>query len=183
MIDVFLRTNTPIADVKAALSGFDCNCVLVRNGGPTELWERSPDGWKKGAAGMTLYEDLTPTFIGFSGYRYERPGCLSDLVKKPGCYDGMPLDLDSVEAEEWLASMAWPGHRYALEDAIDCSINVEHEGEVIECAAPTFALSDFKNLLDPDTPLGQKLLAWVDQILQAGADQVGAAISVQRRKD
>jgi hypothetical protein len=173
MIDIFVRTNTPIADVQAALSGFNCNRVMVRNGGPTEVWQRIEDGWRKDQPGLYLYEDLVSTYVDFHACRYERSSMLSDLV-----IDGMTLHLDSVEAEEWLAAME--KHRYALEDAIGCSVNVEHGAKMIVCAAPLFAVSAFKKFLEPDTTVGRKLLGWVDRILSAGADQVGAAIAIRQ---
>lgn len=172
MIDVFLRANTPIADIPKVLAGFDCNRVSVRNGGPTEIWQQTPKGWQKDTPGMTLYEDLTAAYIDLVAYRYERVGYISDLVG-----DGMVLHLPDTEATEWLVTME--PHRYAIEDAIGCSVNVEHAGQSYVCAAPTFAVSEFKNLTDPATVLGRKILDWVNQIIAAGADQVGMSISVK----
>lgn len=172
MIDVFIRTNTPIHDVREAFSGFDCNRVCVRNGGPTELWQRTADGWHRDNPGMTLYEDLCAVFIGFDAY------LLNGVISAP-VDDGMLLNLDRGDATEWLASME--RHRYALEDAIGCSIGVEHEGRVIECASATFGLSEFKALVESSTPLGKRLLEWVDHALAAGADQVSVSIAKARQ--
>lgn len=174
MIDVFLRTNTRITDIPKALAGFDCSRICVRNGGPTEIWQRTEEGWQKDTPGMTLFEDLTSDYIDLIAYRYERVGYISDLVG-----DGMVLHLDDTEAAEWLAAME--PRRYTIEDAIGCSVNVEHAGQSYVCAFPTFAVSDFKNLTDPATVLGRKILDWVNQIIAAGADQVGMSISVNER--
>ena len=174
MIDVFLRTNTPIAGIPAALAGFDCERICVRNGGPTEVWQRTPDGWIKDQPGMTLYDDLVPAYIDLSAFRYDRATVTSGVVS-----DGLTLRLSDVEASEWLAAME--EHRYAIEDAIGCSVNVDNAGRTIDCAAALFAVSDFKNITDPAIPLGKKLLAWVDRIVARGADQVGIAISLGER--
>lgn len=171
MIDVFLFANTPITNVQAALAGFDCKRVMVRNGGPTEVWQRTPAGWQQDTPGMTLFDDLKADYIGFVAYRYERAGFISGLVG-----DGMVMPLTGDEAAEWLAVME--PHRYAIEDAIGCSVNVETGGKSYVCAAPIFAISDFKEITDPSTALGVKILVWVKQIQDAGADQVGMSISV-----
>lgn len=173
MIDAFLRTNTPITDIPKALSGFDCNCVLVRNDGPTEIWHRTDEGWERSQPGMTLYEDLRPDYIDLCAYRSE--WAASDLVE-----GGMPLVLEHGEAQEWLAAME--RNRYALEDAIGCTVAVEHEGQEIICASALFALSEFKSLSKPSTALDKKILAWVDRALAAGADQVGVAIAIASTK-
>lgn len=172
MIDVFLQTNTRIADVRAVLAGFDCQRVLVRNDGPTEVWKRTTAGWEQESPGMTLFEDLTPEYIDLVAYNFKRPGSCSELVG-----DGMVLVLSDDEAAEWLATAA--PHRYVIEDAIGCTVNVV--GKDFVCAAPTFAISEFKRITDVETALGRKILAWIGQVQAAGADQVGMSIS--KKKD
>lgn len=173
MIDVFIRVNTPIADIPKALSGFDCKRVLVRNGGPTEVWHQTADeGWRRDEPGMTLYEDLRPDYIDMAAY------LLDGVVTSP-VGDGMPLRLNCAEAREWLTAME--RHRYALEDAIGCRVNVERGGEVIVCAAADIALSEFKSITDMSTPLAHKILAWIDRALASGADQINVCIAVARQ--
>lgn len=172
MIDVFLETNTRIADVRAVLAGFDCHCVKVRNGGPTEVWKRTAAGWEQDTPGMTLFEELTPEYIDLVAYHFKRPGSCSELVG-----DGMVLVLSNEEAAEWLATVA--PHRYVIEDAIGCSVNVDAGGKTYICAAPTFAISEFKRITDVETALGRKILAWITQVQAAGADQVGMSITIK----
>lgn len=119
---------------------------------------------------MVLYDDLESSYIDFDAFRSEYAA--SVLVA-----DGMMLRLSDVEAIEWLKMME--AHRYAIEDAIGCTVNVEHAGRSFVCAAAILAISDFKSMTSPITPLTQKLVAWVDQIHAAGADQVGISIAVR----
>lgn len=167
MINVFLKANAPIADIPRALSGLDCERVQVRNGGPTEVWMRSADGWRRDAPGMTLFEDLQPGFVYLEAYRLD--GVMSHPVN-----EGMPLRLEHTQAREWLAAME--RHRYALEDAIGCSIDVLHDGQWVTCASALLPLSEFKSLICTKTPLSTLILAWVDRALAAGADQISVSI-------
>lgn len=169
MIDIFIRANTPIADIPKVLSGFDCNRVLVRNGGPTTIWQRTAAGWAMDEPGMTLYEALSADYVSLCAYRADAGGSVP--------VDGvMMLTLDNEEAREWLASMEY--HRYALEDAIGCTVRVEHQGGEIVCAAALFALSDFKWMNRASPELAKKILSWTDTALAAGADQIDAAIAI-----
>lgn len=169
MIDVFLRTNTPIRDIRKALGGFDCNRVCVRNGGPTEIWQRTAHGWERDVPGMTLFEDFRPDYIGLDAHRRE------GVVSRP-VGDAKPLRMDRTEAQDWLAAME--PNRYALEDAIGCTVGVEHEGKAIVCAWAFIPMSEFKSMTMPTTPLAQKILAWADRALKAGADEISATIAI-----
>lgn len=169
MIDILLHANTPVIDIPKALSGFDCNRALVRNGGPTEIWQRTADGWALDKPGMTLYEDLSAEHISLCAYRAEACGSVP--------VEGVTvLTLDGEEAFEWLTSIE--RHRYALEDAIGCTVSVEHQDKEIVCASALFSLSEFKSLNRTSTDLGKKIQAWVDSALKASADQVEAAIAI-----
>ncbi|WP_107329143.1 hypothetical protein [Metapseudomonas otitidis] len=169
MIDIFLRSAMPVSDIPKMLSGFDCDRVLVRSGGPTSIWQRSADGWAVDVAGMTLYEDLCADHISLCAFRSD--GLITAPVEGE-----MVLLLEGHEAREWLKSMEC--YRYAVEDAIGCTVCVDHSGEEILCASALFALSEFKSLNSASTELAKKILAWVDQALAAGADQIEAAIAI-----
>ncbi|MCA7889054.1 hypothetical protein LGM58_38395 [Burkholderia contaminans] len=174
MIDVFLRVNTPIPDIPKALAGFDCSRVLVRNGGPTEVWKRTADRcWMRDQPGMTLYEDLRPDYIDLAAF-------LSRGVVTGPVGDGMPLLLDPMEAREWLAAMEQ--HRYAFEDAIGCTVGVEHEDKDIVCAAAHFGLSEFKSMMNWSSPLAQRILVWSDRALAAGADEICASVAIAKQQ-
>jgi len=169
VIDVFVRTNTPISDIPKALSGLaDGSRVQVRNGGPTEIWEHTPKGWVKGQPGMTLYEDLSADYVELLGYvtKYGHT--------KP--IDAPSLRLASDEAKEWLVSMQ--RHRYLLEDGIGCSVDADVDGRIVNCAVATFALSEFKQrAIQPGTDLNEKILVWADDMLKAGADSIDVCIA------
>lgn len=167
MIDVFLNTNTPIKDIPRALRGFESSCVMVRNGGPTEIWQEGPSGWAKREPGLTLYDDLSHEHIELVAYTVDFGGCMSDLVG-----DGMPLLLTSEEASEWLQHMR--RYQYQLEDAIGCSINVK-SGPL--CALAAFPLGEFKTMVDENASWGGKVVDWVLKAQRAGADEVGIVIS------
>lgn len=173
MIDVFLRTNTPITDIPKALSGFDCQRVLVRNGGPTEIWQRTPEGWARDQPGITVYEDLSHDHIELAAYRAGAGG--SAPVE-----DIPTLLLEGADASEWLAYME--RYRYSLEDAIGCNVDVELQDKTITCAAALFPLSEFKSFhRAPAIPkeLARKILDWVEHALAAGADQIDAVIATR----
>lgn len=176
MVDVFIRTNTPIGDLKKALAGFECNCVMVRDAGaPTEFWRRagSQAEWALDEApGFSLFEDLTPDCILLEALLSE--GAVSRQLEG----DRMSMFLDRESAQEWLDAMKC--HRYAFEDAIGCSVGVTYEERDHHCAAAIFPLSTFKGFMQPVTPVMQKVLAWCDAALVAGADEISAAISVAR---
>ncbi|QUE78367.1 hypothetical protein KCX70_23040 (plasmid) [Stutzerimonas stutzeri] len=168
MIDVFIRANTAVADIAKALSGFDCNRVQIRNGGPTEIWQRTAEGWVKDQPGMTLYEDLSANYIELYGYVTQ---CgLTEPINAPS------LRLSGGEAEEWLMSME--RHRYLVEDGIGCSVNADVDGRIIKCAVVTFALSEFKQrAIKPGTELNDRILLWADDMLRAGADAIDVCIA------
>lgn len=173
MIDVFLRSNTLIPDIRKALGGLDCNCVLVRNGGPTEIWQRMADGWERDTTpGMTFFEDLLPSYLYFSAFRSEAGGVGNHQVDEV-----MSLPLSCDEAREWLASM--DPHRYALEDALACTVSVA--GVENACVVALFSMAEFKSMTRPSTLLAQKILEWVDRALAAGADRICAVISFRNR--
>ncbi|GGM25271.1 hypothetical protein ACFQDN_21825 [Pseudomonas asuensis] len=168
MIDVFIRTNTTITDIAKALSGFDCNRVQVRNGGPTEIWQRTSEGWVVDEPGMTLYEDLSANYIELYGYVTKHG--LTEPINAPS------LRLSGDEAGEWLASME--RRRYLLEDSIGCSVNVAVDGRIVKCAVATFALSEFKQrAIEPGTELNDKILVWAADMLKAGADAIDVCIA------
>ncbi|QTF59099.1 hypothetical protein [Stutzerimonas frequens] len=172
MIDVFIRTNTAIADIAKALSGFDCNRVQIRNGGPTEIWQRTAEGWVADEPGMTLYEALCADYVSLAAYRADACGSVP-------LEDVPHLLLEGGEAKQWLAYME--RYRYALEDAIGCTVSVEHQDKEIVCASALFPLSEFKSLhrySAAPTELAKMILSWVDRALAAGADQVDAAIAI-----
>lgn len=169
MIDIFIKTNTPIDDIPKALSGFaDGSRVQVRNGGPTEVWVYTTNGWIKDRPGITLYEDLSADHIELFGY-VTKWG-LTEPISAP------PLRLAEDEAKEWLASME--RRQYLLEDGVGCSVNVDVDGRIVTCAVATFALSEFKqHVIQPGTELNNKILIWVDGILKAGADAIDVCIA------
>lgn len=140
---------------------------MVRNGGPTEVWERGPNGWAKRTPGLTLYEHLSHEHVQLIAYTVDFGGCMSDLVG-----DGMSMMLTREEAAEWLQHMK--RYQYQLEDAIGCSINVE-SGRL--CALASFPLGEFKTMVDKNASWGGKVADWVLQCQKAGADEVGIAIS------
>jgi hypothetical protein len=121
---------------------------------------------------MTLFEDLCPDYVDLAAYRLD--GVTSSPVG-----DGMPLRLDRAEAEEWLTAME--PHRYALEDAIGCTVGVDDEGHEIVCAAADLAVSKLKSMTHERTALAQKILVWIDRALATGADQVNVCIAVARK--
>ncbi|MBZ0287583.1 MAG: hypothetical protein K8I30_08205 [Anaerolineae bacterium] len=173
MIDVFLRTNTLIADIHKALGGLDCNHVQVRNcGQPTEMWQRAGDGWKCASSpAVTLYEDLLPDYLSFSAFRSEAGGAGTHFVDEV-----MGLLLSCDEARGWLAEMV--PHQYEIEDAIGFTHRVD--GVVNACAVALLSMSDFKAMTQPSNPLAQKILEWVDRAQTAGADQIGVTIALGR---
>lgn len=169
MIDVFIEVNTPIADIRQALNGFACNRVLIRNGGPTEVWQRTGNVWAKTRPGMCLFEDLCSKYVGFFAYYGE--GCGMLLV------EGFPeLILSHDEAREWLSSMRC--NHYKIEDAIGSSVGVTVDGREIHCASADIAISEFKSFHYEPTALNRKILDWTRGALSAGADQISAAISI-----
>lgn len=174
MIDVFIRTNTPIDDIPKALSGFAAgSTVQVRNGGPTEVWVHTPNGWVKDRPGMTLLECLSSDYIELCGY--VNKWAFSEPV------DAKSLRLTEDEAKQWLASME--RHRYLLEDGIGCSVNIEVDNHTLTCAVATFALSEFKqHVTKPGTELNDKILAWADDMLKAGADAIDVCISWNKNR-
>lgn len=169
MIDVFIKTNTPIDYIPKALSGLaEGSRVQVRNGGPTEVWAHTTKGWVKDQPGMTLYEDLSADHIELWGY-VTKWG-LTEPINAPS------LRLTEDEAEEWLASME--RRRYLLEDGIGCSVNVDVDGRIVKCSVATFALSEFKQYaIEPGTKLNDKILVWADGMLKAGADAIDVCIA------
>lgn len=172
MIDVFIRTNTAIADIAKALSGFDCNRVQIRNGGPTEIWQRTAEGWVVDEPGMTVYEALSADYVSLAAYRADAYGSVP-------VEDVPPLLLEEHEAKQWLEFME--RHRYALEDVIGCTVCVEHQDKEIVCASALFPLSEFKSLhrySAAPTDLASRILGWTDRALADGADQIDAAIAI-----
>lgn len=174
MIDVFVLTNTPIRDIPKALSGLaEGSRVQVRNGGPTEMWLHTPNGWIEEKPGITLYEDLSAEHVELLGYvtKYGHT--------KP--IDAPSLRLDSEEAKEWLASIEHC--RYLVEDGIGCSVDANVDGRIVNCAVATFALSDFKQrVIKPGTKLNDKILVWADEMLKAGADAIDVLIAKRNIK-
>ena len=164
MIDIFLKTNTPILDIASALSGFDSQCVLVRNGGPTEVWERGENGWIQ--TGYIGFNVLCPDHIELVAYTVSFDGGSSELVG-----DGLVLQLTDEEAVAFLAYME--RFQYQLEDAIGCSIDVSGRS----CALACFPLGEFKTMVDRNAIWGPKVVDWVIQAQKAGADEVGLVIS------
>lgn len=171
MIDVFLKTNTPIGvgDIATALSGFDAKCVQVRNGGPTEIWERGEKGWAR-QSDFFGFNVLCPELIELVAYTVAFGGGFSDLVG-----DGMVLRLTDEEALAFLAHME--RYKYQLEDAIGCSVNVSGRS----CASANLPLSEFKTMVDKNAVWGPKVVDWVTQAQKAGADEVGLVISNIRK--
>ena len=171
MIDAFLKTNTPILDIASALSGFDSQRVLVRNGGPTEVWERGENGWTLGQPGFTGFNVLCPDHIELVAYTAAFGGGSSELVG-----DGLALSLTYDEAVAFLAYME--RFQYQLEDAIGCSINVSGRS----CALACFPLGEFKTMVDRTAIWGPKVMDWVIQAQKAGADEVGLVISNAKKQ-
>ena len=122
---------------------------------------------------MTVYEDLSHDYIDLAAYRAGAGGSAP--------VEGMPsLLLEDADASEWLAYME--RYRYSLEDAIGCTVGVEHQGKTVTCAAALFPLSEFKSLhRAPAMPreLARKILDWIERALAAGADQIDAAIAIK----
>lgn len=166
MIDVFLKTNTPILDMVSALSGFDSQCVQVRNGGPTEVWERGEKGWAQCQQAYMGFNMLCHEHIELIAYTVAFGGGSSELVN-----DGMVLPFTDKEAVAFLAYMEQ--FQYQLEDAIGCSISVSGRS----CALASFPLSEFKVMVDKTAIWGPKVVDWVIQAQKAGADEVGLVIS------
>lgn len=166
MINVFLKTNTKIKDIPSALSGFDCQYVQVRNGGATEVWEKSSSGWRK-QPGIGRYEDLCPDHIEFIAYTVIFGGGYGEAID-----DCVSLTLQKDEAVAWLQHME--RYKYNLEDAIGCSINVESGHH---CALAILSLGKFKTMVDVDAIWGTRVVEWFNRAKIAGADEVGVAIS------
>lgn len=176
LIDVFLKTNARIEDIPAALSGFTCQRILVRNGGPSQLWQRNGDAWQQTEPGMTLYEQLTSEYISFYAYTLDRANNSSTLVD--GDINIISVLLSAPESEAWLESML--KHRYLLEDRIDSTVNAIVNKKTIVCGTASFSILDFKNTLDIESKLGHRLLEWVNRIVPLGADQVVICISLKK---
>ena len=120
---------------------------------------------------MHLYSNLCAKHIELFGY-VNRYG-FSEPVNAPS------LRLTEDEAKQWLAAME--RHQYRLEDGIGCSVNVDVDNHTVVCAAATFSLLDFKQyVIQPGTELNDKILAWADDILKAGADAIDACISIRK---
>lgn len=166
MIDVFIKTNTPISDIPTALSGFDSKRVQVRNGGATEVWERSDQGWSKDQSGFTLFNQLCPDLFELVAYSAVFGGGYSELIG-----DGMVLSFANEEAGSLLAYLE--RYQYQLEDAIGCSINAAGRS----CALACFPLGTFKAMVDKEASWGGKVVDWVINVQKAGADEVGLVIS------
>lgn len=166
MIDVFLKTNTPIQDIPSALSGFQSRRVQVRNGGTTETWEKTSSGWRKQPR-IGCYEDLCPDHIELIAYTVVFGGGYGEAIN-----DCISLTLPENEAVAWLRHME--SYKYDLEDAIGCSINV---GSGRHCALAIFALGEFKTMVDRDAIWGARVVDWFNRAKIAGADEVGIAIS------
>lgn len=171
MIDAFLRTNTPIQDIPSALSGFDSHCVQVRNGGPTEVWERGPNGWARRKPGLTIFDNLCHEHMELIAYTVAFGGGFSETVG-----NGMPLPFTDEEAAALLAHME--RYQYQLEDSIGCSIDVHGR----TCALACFSLCEFKTMVDKDACWGSKVVDWVIRAQKAGADEVGLVISHSRSR-
>lgn len=171
-VDVFLKTNTPIQDVPAALRGFDCQRVQVRNGGTTETWERGAGGWRKQPR-IGCYEDLCSDCVEFSAYTVAFGG-----GGDPIDGDGMLLSLSEDEATDWLRHME--RYKFRLEDAIPCSIQTASGHH---CALAVFPLGEFKTMVEPDAIWGPRVIDWVRRLRSAGADEVSVAISYKKKPD
>lgn len=171
MIDVFLKTNTVIKDIPSALSGFDCQCVQVRNGGATETWKKSSSGWRKQPR-IGCYEDLCPDHIELIAYTVVFGGGYGEAID-----DCMSLTLHKDEADAWLRHME--RYKYDLEDAIGCSI---YANSGRNCALAIFALGKFKTMVNVDAIWGPRIVEWFNLAKIAGADEVGIAISHEKRK-
>jgi hypothetical protein len=173
MIDVFIKTNSPIKDVQTSLSGFAVGTLVqVRNGGATELWNCTPAGGEKVDQGMSIFEKLLPEHIEFFGYvnfyGYTEP------------VNAVSLKLTQNESKEWLTSME--RHRYLIEDGIGCSVDMKINDRTVTCAVATFALSTFKqHVISPGTELNNKILAWAGEMLKAGADAIEVCIPLSKK--
>jgi hypothetical protein len=171
MIDVFINTQAPITDVPAFLAGLGDQRVKLRDGGPTQVWERHAGTWQRDERpGLTLFEDLCPQRIEFTAYRLD--GVMADLVQ-----DGMTLGLEDAEAADWFGLAE--SHRYKIEDGIGCSCNADHKGGVIEMAMAELDPVDFVNIVDPDSDLGRKVADWARDAVAAGANRLTAFISIK----
>jgi hypothetical protein len=175
LIDVFLRTNTRIEDIPAVLSGFTCQRILVRNGGPSQLWQKSGDTWEQTEPGMALYEDLTTEHISFYPYVLDRKNNSSMTIE--GDINELSIILTETESKDWLDSML--SHRYLLEDQIDSTVNAIVNKKTIACGTASFSVIDFKNTLNLETELGHRLLDWVNRMIPLGTDQVVICISLK----
>ncbi|MBP8275345.1 MAG: hypothetical protein KAX55_00430 [Propionivibrio sp.] len=175
MIDVFLRSNHRIEDVGAFIAKLDCSRVMVRDGGPTQIWERVAKTWQKSLPGMTLFEDLTAELIEFCPYRYSA----TDITDYP--IDGeaaLQFRLSPEDAATWLTLAN--KRQYVIEDGIGCSVDVPDGEGYRECACCDIAVRDFKDIADPATDLGDRLQKWCERAIAAGADQIVAFISTRK---
>ena len=186
MITMWLRSMAPIPHVPTALAGFpDGSRVIVRDGGPTQLWTSGPYGWRREEPGMTLFDDLEPSHVSFDAYYFSRASVTNMMVR-----DAATLRLDEPDAAAWLDAME--PHRYTIEDAIGCTIDVDAtlDGhpeaqdsiypDFIECVLASFPTSQMKSMTDPKDPVGARLLAWIDQVAPLGADEISVTIPVRR---
>lgn len=166
MIDVFVKVNTPMKDVPAMLDGMDASCVMVRNGGPTEVWEKQGGEWQSREPGMTRYDALASDIVELVAYDVTFGGGFSELVG-----DGMGLRLSKDEADAFITDMK--KYHYRVEDAIGCSVNVDGRS----CALACFPLGEFKTMVDLKAPWGSPVADWINHVKKAGADEVGIVIS------
>lgn len=173
MIDVFLHSNHRIENVEAFIAGLPCSRVMVRDGGPTEVWERVNGMWKKALPGMTLFEDLTSELIEFCAYRYS-PANVTDY---PIEGDEGRIRLSAQDAALWLELVG--NRRYVIEDGIGCSVDVSDGDGFRECACGGIGVRDFKDIADPATDLGRRLQEWCEKAIAAGADQIVAFFSIK----
>lgn len=177
MIDVFLHSNHRIEDIGAFIAGLPCTRVQVRDGGPTQVWERVNGRWKKALPGMTLFEDLTPELIEFCAYRYS----VANVTDCPVEGDERQIRLSPQDAAIWLELVG--NRRYVIEDGIGCSVDVPDGDGFRECACCGIGVRDFKDIADPATDLGRRLQEWCEKAVAAGADQVVAFFSKNDQRE
>lgn len=175
MIDAFLSMNTPLSDIPAALAGFDCHRVMVRDGGQTEIWQKTAEGWQMSEPGMTLFEDLSPEFVEFHAYISAPKSASTRPVEG---LSGLTLSLE--EGVQWLSAME--RHRYAVEDSIGCGVNVADRGKTLNCAASQLSVTDFKRMIPSEGALAEKLFAFVEQALSHGADEICMAVLINTQR-
>lgn len=173
MIDLFIKANTPIEDIPKALTGLPHGFrVQVRNGGATEVWQHTAKGWRSETPGMTLYKDLTPEYIEFYGF-------VNTWGKSNMLSDALSLRLTDSEAKIWLASME--RHQYCLEDRIGCLVDVILDDRKLRCASAMFSVFELKqSIISPGTAVNDKILAWINDMLKAGADAIDVCISAPK---